>query len=189
MVGVEAVRPINEIIVHCTATPAAWMDGKPTSAKVSEVRLWHTRDRGWKDIGYHFLIDRDGTIAKGRPLEQIGAHVQGHNTGTIGISLIGGHGSFSFDPFAKNFTPQQDRAARMLIADLRARFPDIRRISGHNEYAAKACPGFSVAKWLAASPEAVTKPQTAPPKPQGFVTKPSWLAALIRAILSVFKRS
>jgi hypothetical protein len=68
------------------------MAGKPTSEKVAEVRRWHVQDRGWKDIGYHFLIDRDGTVAKGRPVEQVGAHTMDHNVGSIGISLFGGHG-------------------------------------------------------------------------------------------------
>lgn len=81
------MRDINEIIVHCTATRPDWWQGKSTSEKVDEIRRWHVEDRGWRDIGYHYLIDRDGTVAKGRPVEQVGAHCKGHNTGTIGISL------------------------------------------------------------------------------------------------------
>ena len=146
------MRPINEIIVHCTATQADWMKGHPTGSKVEEVRKWH-KARGWKDIGYHFLIDRDGTVMAGRPLEQTGAHVAGHNTGTIGISLFGGFGSSADDKFEDNFTPQQDFALRKLIDDLKDRFP-ITKVTGHNEYAAKACPGFRVGKWLGtAKPE------------------------------------
>lgn len=79
------MRPISEIIVHCTATQPAWMEGQPTATKVAEVRKWHVQDRGWKDIGYHYLIDRDGTVAEGRPLDQVGAHTQGHNTGSVSI--------------------------------------------------------------------------------------------------------
>ncbi|MBV7408211.1 N-acetylmuramoyl-L-alanine amidase [Maritimibacter sp. DP1N21-5] len=141
------MRPITEIIVHCTATRADWWASKPTSAKVAEIRRWHVQDRGWRDIGYHYLIDRDGTVATGRPLAQVGAHTQGHNTGTIGISLFGGHGSSENDAFEEHFTPEQDAALRKLIAGLKSEF-GITKVSGHNQYAAKACPGFNVPRWL-----------------------------------------
>lgn len=141
------MRPISEIIIHCTATQPAWMQDQPTAAKVAEVRKWHVQERGWKDIGYHYLIDRDGTVAEGRPLDQVGAHTQGHNTGSIGISLIGGFGSSADDKFADHFTPQQEFALSKLIDDLKYRF-SVTKVSGHNEYANKACPGFRVAEWL-----------------------------------------
>ena len=145
------MRPINELIIHCTATPADWRAGSKTSAKVSEVRRWH-KGRGWSDIGYHYLVDRDGTVAKGRPVERIGAHVRGHNTGSIGIALFGGHGSSENDNFADNYTPEQDKALRALIADLQRKY-GASKVTGHNQYAAKACPGFKVDRWLARKPE------------------------------------
>lgn len=150
------MRPVSEIIVHCTATRPEWWAGKSLGQKVAEIRRWHVSERGWKDIGYHFLIDRDGKVMPGRPLEREGAHVMGHNSGTIGIALFGGHGSASTDRFADHFTPEQDSALRAVIAGLQQRFPAIRTVSGHNDYAAKACPGFAVASWLA---------QVAPPRP------------------------
>lgn len=140
------MRPVNEIIVHCSATRPNWLDGKSTAAKVREIKLWHTRDRGWKDIGYHWVIDRDGTVARGRPEEQVGAHTIGRNVGTIGVCLIGGHGSSADDRFDENFTPEQDRALRALISDLRRRY-GVLALSGHNQWAAKACPGFNVSTW------------------------------------------
>ena len=153
------MRDINEIIIHCTATRANWREGQRTSTKVAEVKRWHTapkpEGRGWSDIGYHLLIDRDGTVAKGRPIERNGAHVVGHNTGTIGVSLFGGHGSAETDAFADNFTQAQNAALRKLINDLRSEYPNITKITGHNEYAAKACPGFNVSKWLEPEPEPV----------------------------------
>jgi len=179
------VRPINEIIAHCTATRADWWAGKRTSEKVAEIKRWHITPkaqggRGWKDIGYHYLIDRDGTVAKGRPIEQVGAHVSGHNTGTIGISLFGGHGSAETDMFHDHFTNAQEAALHKLIADLRKRFGII-KISGHNQYAAKACPGFNVPDWFrAASP---------PPADYVPVTRaPSFLAGLFAAIAAIFKK-
>lgn len=141
------MRTITGIIVHCTATRAEWRAGSKTSAKVSEVRKWHVRDNGWSDIGYHFLIDRDGTIAKGRPLEKTGAHVRGHNTGSIGIALFGGHGGSERDQFLDHYTPAQEIALAKLICDLRSQFPAITKVSGHNQFAAKACPCFQVPQW------------------------------------------
>lgn len=140
-------RPITEIIIHCTATRPEWMQGLPLANKIVEVRRWHVQDRGWKDIGYHYLIDRDGHIGTGRPLDQVGAHTQGHNTGTIGVTLIGGHGSAASDAFSKNYTAAQDTALRELLTDIQKRFGPL-KVSGHNQYAAKACPGFNVPTWL-----------------------------------------
>lgn len=141
------MRKITEAIVHCTATRADWWATRSTSQKVKEIRRWHVEDRGWSDIGYHYLIDRDGTVAEGRSMDRDGAHVQGHNTGTIGISLFGGHGSSENDPFEANFTPEQDKALRKLLADLQQKY-GFTKVTGHNEYAAKACPGFNVSRWL-----------------------------------------
>ena len=141
------MRPINEIIVHCTATRPEWMWDRPTSEKVAEVRRWHTHDNGWRDIGYHFLIDRDGTVAKGRPIGHVGAHTMNHNVGTIGIVLVGGHGSAASDKFEDHFTPKQDAALQKLIGLLAAIYK-IAKVSGHNQYARKACPGFDVPGWF-----------------------------------------
>jgi hypothetical protein len=155
------MRPVNEIIIHCTDTRPDWMQGKPLSAKVAEIRRWHTdpqpKGRGWKDIGYHFLIDRDGTVATGRPIEQVGAHVQGHNTGTIGISLLGGHGGAADDRFEDHFTAAQEIALRDLLVKLKTEYL-ISKVTGHNDYAAKACPCFRVSRWL--TPAAAPKERT-----------------------------
>jgi N-acetylmuramoyl-L-alanine amidase len=151
------MRPLTEIIVHCTATRPNWMAGQHVAEKVAEVRRWHVQDRGWNDIGYHYLIDRDGTVAPGRPLDKVGAHTQGRNTGTVGIALFGGHGSAKNDPFAANFTPEQERALRDLIARLKAEYPTIKKVSGHNQFANKACPGFNVPTWYAEKPAPVER--------------------------------
>jgi len=144
------MRKINEIIVHCTATTPNWWEGRSSEEKVREVRDWHLK-RGWSDIGYHWLIDRDGTVVQGRPEEKIGAHVKGHNTGTIGISLFGGHGSSADDDFNDHFTWAQEEALRNLIGEIEQRY-DIQKVSGHNEYSSKACPGFRVGPFLNKKP-------------------------------------
>lgn len=192
------MRPVNEIIVHCSATRPDWMAGHAMSDKVNEIRRWHVSDRKWSDIGYHYLIDRNGTVATGRPVEKIGAHVQGHNTGTIGVCLIGGHGSSETDQFSQHFTAHQDKALRHLLADLQHRYK-IRKVTGHNQYAAKACPGFNVPKWLGQS--AKPAPQPSPvtpvlaPKPShkpitpGTTQNPNqarhWLTPILNALASL----
>ena len=58
------MRPISEIIVHCSATRPEWCASTTTAAKVAEIRRWHVSDRGWRDIGYHYVIDRNGVLAR-----------------------------------------------------------------------------------------------------------------------------
>ena len=83
----QGATPVREIIIHCSATPPGWMAGRSAADKVAAIRRWHIEDRGWSDIGYHWVIDRDGTLVRGRPETVVGAHTQGHNTGSIGICL------------------------------------------------------------------------------------------------------
>lgn len=146
----QAGKPVDTIFVHCSATRPEWMADRSFSDRVKEIKRWHL-DKKWADIGYHWIIDRDGSITQGRKEHVIGAHVQNHNTGSIGICLIGGFGSSESDPFEKNFTAKQDHALRTLINDIKTR-TTIKRIRGHNEVAAKACPGFNVARWLDRKP-------------------------------------
>lgn len=143
-------RPVDTIFIHCAATRPDWMAEQPLEKKVAEIQRWHLA-RGWKKIGYHWVIDRDGKVAKGRDENVVGAHVANHNTGSIGICLIGGHGSSENDPFDKNYTPQQGAALRGLIEDIKARAA-IKHIRGHNEVAAKACPSFNVKRWMERKP-------------------------------------
>ena len=125
------------------------MQGRSFADQVAEIRRWHVEGNGWRDIGYHHLIGRRGERAPGRPETAIGAHVIGRNQGTIGICLIGGHGSSERDRFADHFTQAQEKTLRDLIADIGSRTA-IDIVAGHNQYAAKACPGFQVPSWLAA---------------------------------------
>lgn len=117
------MRPIHTAVVHCTAT----REGVEFS--VHAVRKMHLA-RGWSDIGYHFLIGLDGQIWSGRPIEKIGAHVQGHNTGSVGISYVGG---IDAKGRAKDTrTAAQKESLRRLLADLVAKHP-IRKIVGHRD--------------------------------------------------------
>ena len=146
------MRSLSEIIVHCTDTRPEWGDKMTPARIVDEIRRWHTdpvpKGRGWKDIGYHFIILRDGKVMAGRPLSEVGAHVKGHNTGTVGVSLLGGHGGSAKDKFSDHFTSQQRTALLHLIEELKSEHPTITKVTGHNQYAAKACPCFNVPKFM-----------------------------------------
>ena len=142
------MRLIDEIVVHCTATNAKWYESKSAEDVVTEIRRWHTEERGWSDIGYHAVVHRDGSIAHGRPDNRKGAHVAGRNSTTLGVSLVGGRGGVANGKFDDNFTPEQDASLRKLIDDYKEKYPAIKTVSGHNDYASKACPGFNVGEWL-----------------------------------------
>ena len=129
------MRNINEIIIHCAATP----EGK--SFTVADINHWH-RQRGWKGIGYHFVIYIDGSVHKGRPIEQVGAHCLGHNANSIGICYIGGCTADGKRP--KDTRTQAQKASLVrLITELRRQYPKA-TVHGHCEFANKACPAFDV---------------------------------------------
>ena len=129
------MRDINRIILHCSATP----EGKDYS--VDTIRKWHKK-RGWRDIGYHYIIQLDGTISQGRPIDKAGAHTKGHNLDSIGICYIGGTDK---DGKAKDtMTVEQNKAFRMLVMSIKILFGDGITIHGHNEFSSKACPSFIV---------------------------------------------
>lgn len=130
------MRKINKIILHCSATK----EGK--NFTVEDITLWH-KERGFKTIGYHFVIYLDGSVHVGRLIEDIGAHVSGHNSDSIGICYIGGLDSDGSPKDTR--TPEQIIAMHAIIKGLQAFLPDI-TIHGHNEFANKACPCFNVKK-------------------------------------------
>ena len=130
------MRKIDEIIIHCSATEAG------VDFKAKDIDKWH-KAKGWNGIGYHFVIDLDGTVETGRPVEKQGAHCIGKNTTTIGICYIGG--LVNKKP-TDTRTDAQRQALRNLVATLRHCYPTIVKVSGHNQYANKACPCFDVTR-------------------------------------------
>ena len=120
------MRPLHTIAVHCTATPEG------NEYTVDTIRGWH-RQLGWSDIGYHYIVHLDGKIDAGRPLDEIGAHVAGHNTGSIGISYIGGC-STDGKTAKDTRTAAQKAALRKLIGDLVRQYPTIRAVKGHRDF-------------------------------------------------------
>ena len=127
-------RNIKELIVHCSATP----EGKDYS--VDTIRQWHLQ-RGFSDIGYHYVIYRDGSIHIGRDESIIGAHCTGHNTNSIGVCYIGGCASDGKTP-KDTRTLQQKESLLSLLKTLKIKYPNA-KIYPHYKFAAKACPSFN----------------------------------------------
>ena len=131
----EIMRGIKEIIVHCADTKIN------QDFSVNDVTDWHL-DRGFNDIGYHFYIKLDGTIYKGRDLDVIGAHCQGHNSNSIGICFEGGLME-NDEPWSEPML-YQIRAFKKLKGSLNTVLCTDLIIKGHYEYSTKTCPNFKV---------------------------------------------
>jgi len=170
------MRPINRIVLHCSATK----NGKslsPTQSPAAVIDGWH-KERGFRrdpsavsrfnpelpSIGYHFVVDLDGHVHTGRAIAEVGAHVAGYNSDSIGICLIG------YD----KFTVSQWDAAAQLVTALADQFQvplafanvaqnaKARGVLGHRDFSPdkngngriepfewlKTCPGFSVESWF-----------------------------------------
>lgn len=128
-------RQIDEIFIHCAATP----EGRDYT--VADMRGWH-KARGWSDIGYHYIIYRDGRVMLGRPVGQVGAHASGHNARTIGICYVGGVSADG--KTAKDTRTLAQRSSLLWLTAELIRLHGAKRVRGHNEVAAKACPSFDV---------------------------------------------
>ena len=98
------------------------------------------RSNNWRDIGYHYLIYRDGSIHTGRPVSQVGAHCYGYNKHSIGICYVGGCAKDGKTP-KDTRTPEQKQALALLLTELHRQFPKA-TLHGHREFARKACPSF-----------------------------------------------
>lgn len=150
----QARKKTDLIVVHCSATTASQMIG------VKDIDRMH-RQRGFIAVGYHFIITRDGQVEIGRPVGTIGAHVEGFNSVSVGICMIGGVG-----PDGKrgenNFTSAQFDRLLGLLDTLRRIYPNA-KIVGHRDLSPdlnkdgkiasnewmKECPSFDVATFLA----------------------------------------
>lgn len=129
------MRLINKIIVHCSATP----EGK--DVKTETICDWHVNGNHWKDIGYHYVIELDGSIHKGRDESIVGAHCSGYNANSIGVCYIGGVAKDGKTP-KDTRTEAQKKALIELLKSLKAKYPNA-TIYGHRDFAAKACPSFN----------------------------------------------
>lgn len=133
------MRELNRIILHCTATPS-WRE-----VSVDEIRRWHVEGNGWSDIGYHYVILLDGTVARGRPLDVAGAHVKGHNKDSVGVVYVGGT-DVTGQP-QDTLNSNQLFGLYKVVTSLRNLFGPL-TLHGHNEFSDKACPSFIVSEKL-----------------------------------------
>lgn len=135
---IKSKREIKEIIIHCTATP----EGQDRT--VEWIRNLH-KSQGWSDIGYHYVIYRDGSVHDGRNVNLVGAHCVGHNTNSIGVCYVGGCANDGKLTPKDTRTNAQKAALEILLRKLRTLYPKA-KIYGHRDFANKACPSFD-AKW------------------------------------------
>ena len=132
------MRKINKIILHCSATP----EGR--NVKTETIREWHISRNKWVDIGYHYIIELDGSIHEGRKEEVIGAHCYGENKNSIGICYIGGVAKNSKTP-KDTRTMEQKEAMIKLVKSLMQKYNlDLDDVYCHNQFTNKACPSFSI---------------------------------------------
>jgi len=141
------MRKITDIVIHCSATK----EGVDIDA--AELEKWHKK-RGFKKIGYHYVVKLDGAVEEGRKEEEIGAHVEGHNATSIGVCYVGG-----LDANGKpndTRTNSQKQSLESLLRDIRRRFPKA-TIRGHRDFSKdldkdgvvekhewmKSCPSFN----------------------------------------------
>ena len=132
------MRTVKKIVLHYSATPS----DRDVTAK--EINEWH-KARGFRMIGYHYVVRLDGTVEQGRPEEIIGAHVKGHNSNSIGVCYIGGLKGNS-KKGSNTMTEAQEASVIGLIQDLLQRYPQS-CVYGHRDLTATQCPGFDVSKW------------------------------------------
>lgn len=128
------MRNISKIMIHCSASPDSLDFG------VKDIEAWH-KERGFKSksgisCGYHYVIKRNGVVQRGRPDSETGAHVKGHNRGSLGICLIGD----------KDFTQKQIISLYAITRGLMHQYNvDIENVLGHYElFPGKTCPNLKM---------------------------------------------
>ena len=130
-------RKVNKIIFHCTASK--WGD-EFGAKKIDQVHIEKFGKRS--GCGYHYIINVDGTVEKGRWSDYPGAHAKGKNRNTLGVAYAGGLDKFG-KIMAQGMNEAQYRTAKTLLESLRRGY-HLRQddVLGHNElpYVNKACP-------------------------------------------------
>ena len=138
----ELRKKTDSIIIHCAATKASMDIG------YKEIRKWHVENNGWDDVGYHFIIRRNGQLEKARPEGYSGAHAPSHNSRSIGICLVGGMADDGGPE--NNFTLEQFLTLKDLVNMIMDKYSDITEVLGHCDVQENKpnCPGFNVKEWL-----------------------------------------
>jgi N-acetylmuramoyl-L-alanine amidase len=129
------MRTIKKIIVHTSDSPDTRAD-----VDAAEIRRWHTakppKGNGWADIGYHYVVKRDGTVEPGRPEEKIGAHCKNQNFDSIGVVWVG----------RNKQTPEQAKSLRAIVQALMVKYKlEAKNVFGHYEFEpGKTCPNLDM---------------------------------------------
>jgi hypothetical protein len=131
------MRKISMIVIHCDGI----MPHQHNT--IAKIDAYH-RSKGWKCVGYHEFVHRDGTVEHGRNIAEPGAHVVGHNLHSIGLCYEGGLNSAGEPEDTR--TPDQVRALRQLVERYHAYFPDAVIVGHHDLNPGKACPCFDAVK-------------------------------------------
>jgi N-acetylmuramoyl-L-alanine amidase len=131
----KSKRKINLIVIHCTGTE----EGKDVT--VQAIRNWHVKGNGWRDIGYHYVIYRDGSLHEGRDVNISGGHARGYNSNSIGIVYVGGCPKGHPDQNKDTRTPAQKATLLRLLKDMRKMYP-YAKIVGHKDLNKTGCPSF-----------------------------------------------
>lgn len=141
----KAGYPVDHVMLHCAGIKSGQFKNMLPIQVWSVINEWHVK-RGWSGFGYHGLFMPDGLFRHGRPFDNIGAGAIGHNRGVIHLLMIESKGIQRLGSFSDYFTEEQRASVKSLIRSL----PGIVRVSGHNDHAAKLCPGFKVqsSDWL-----------------------------------------
>lgn len=133
------MREIRYIVLHCT--------GAPANQRTAEIKAYWKRVNGWKDPGYHFLINPDGSYDVLQPIEKPSNGVKGYNATAIHICYKGGANGLD------TRTDKQKETMEMLVRQMKTKFPKA-EIKGHRDFLQKGkpgwkdCPGFEVKEWL-----------------------------------------
>ena len=130
------MRKVRRVVIHHSASQR--------STTAAEIREWH-RAKGWLDIGYHWVVEGDGAIVRGRPFHQVGAHAKGANSDSLGVCIVGDN------------TKPEERWSKDQVLGASRLLQAIAIVFGPLEVVphflagttATQCPGFSEAEWHA----------------------------------------
>jgi len=147
---------MEAVIKHKRHTAVLHVSGTPMGINynIDMLRDYHVRVKGWSDIGYHYFIDEQGELFEARPLNRNGAHVKGHNRGTIGICVAGGLDKNKLP--SDTMTGKQQFIVEALLLALKKGNPNM-KVKGHRDYSKdsnnngiiepfeyiKFCPGYN----------------------------------------------
>lgn len=122
------LNQIDKIIIHHSGT---------TSGSPESYARHHVETRGWPGIGYHYVIQKDGTIYQTNRWETVSYHTSGQNTGSIGVCLTGNYNTQQ--------PPQaQMNAAAKLVRYLRNNIQQGLMLNQHRQYQQTSCPGANL---------------------------------------------